>query len=347
MRLTFSWPTTARFGGGVDALFQYANALARRGHDVHVIHGPATPDRIADLDELTWFRFEDSITHEVLDSLDETTHEGDVVFQPHGPPRLGEPATVIQGYKLLATRFERSAFRTPCPKFCVASWLVDIGVGWGSSREQLIHVPVGIDPVFHEPVSDGPRDIDVAMLHTHHPSKGSRYGLAALERLRELRPDASVVVFGFDGDPDMVPDWIEHLVGPSRNELRDLLDRTKVFLQPSRREGFGLTAVEAMARGCALVTTDNGGSRDYAFDGDSALLIPRDDAARTAEVLASILDDDARRAAISRRGKEVSARFDWDLVAETLEGHLFRYLEDPARFHIEAADAPFGLDDDW
>ena len=347
MRLTFSWPTNARFGGGIDALYQYANAMARRGHDVHIIHGPAAPERVNDVAEITWFTFEDSITHEILDDLEDTTFEGDVVFQPHAPARLGEPVTIVQGYKLLSTRFERVAFRTRCPRICVASWLIDIGVEWGSPAEQLMHVPVGIDPVFHEPVHQGPRPIDVVMLHTHHPSKGSTYGLEALELLRQRRPDTRAVVFGFDGHPDLVPDWIEHRTGPTRAEIRALLDETKVFLQPSRREGFGLTAVEAMARGCALVTTDNGGSRDYAFDHDSALLIPRDDAARTAHMLAELLDDDARRAALGGRGKEVTKRFDWDLVAETLEGHLLRYLEDPKRFQGEPADAPFGLDDDW
>jgi glycosyltransferase involved in cell wall biosynthesis len=42
-------------------------------------------------------------------------------------------------------------------------------------------------------------------------------------------------------------------------------------------EGFGKTQVEVMAYGCALVTTANGGSGDFAFHGETALVSdPRD-----------------------------------------------------------------------
>ena len=268
-------------------------------------------------------------------------------FHHGGPPQLGLPVLVVQGYKLLSAQFEYPAFRAPCPSFCVATWLIDIGLAWGVPKEQLLHVPVGLDPAFHEPVLDGPRPIDVAMLYTEHPSKGSAYGVRVLEELHRRRPEVRVAVFGFDGDPALLPPWIEHRSSPKRSALLALYESSKVFLQPARREGFGLTSVEAMARGSALVSTDNGGSRDYAFDGDSALLVPRDDPAAAAAVVHDLLGDDDRRVTIARRAKEVSRRFDWDLAAATLEQHLERYLADPATYQQPPADAPMFLDDDW
>jgi glycosyltransferase involved in cell wall biosynthesis len=52
-------------------------------------------------------------------------------------------------------------------------------------------------------------------------------------------------------------------------------------------EGFGLPSLEAMACGAAVVTYDNGGSRDFAFDGKTAFVAPR----RNLEILAAKLEE--------------------------------------------------------
>jgi glycosyltransferase involved in cell wall biosynthesis len=123
--------------------------------------------------------------------------------------------------------------------------------------------------------------------------------------------------------------------------------RAQVFLQPARREGFGLTPVEAMASGCALVTTDHGGSRDYAFEGRTARLVPFDDPVATADAIEALLDDAGQRDALAAAGRTVTEQFDWDRAAEILEGHLERYLADPAALQHEPTDAPMFLDDEW
>ena len=121
----------------------------------------------------------------------------------------------------------------------------------------------------------------------------------------------------------------------------ELYNQSRVFVQPSFHEGFGYTAVEAMACGCALVTTDNGGSRDYAVADETALVVPPGDPAGLA---------DARRAAApgrrrSRTGSRdagaelVRGRFDWDNTAAVLEPHLEAYVADPERYQRAPADA--------
>jgi glycosyltransferase involved in cell wall biosynthesis len=44
-----------------------------------------------------------------------------------------------------------------------------------------------------------------------------------------------------------------------QNELMDYYDRIDILLMPSRSEGFGLTAIEGMARGCVPVVANTGG----------------------------------------------------------------------------------------
>ena len=49
-------------------------------------------------------------------------------------------------------------------------------------------------------------------------------------------------------------------------------DKIDVLLMPSRSEGFGLTAIEGMARGCVLVASNTGGLPEVVREGYVGLL---------------------------------------------------------------------------
>jgi glycosyltransferase involved in cell wall biosynthesis len=347
--ITFVYPSSPVYTGGVVVLYHYANGLARRGHQVHFVHGPANPHRVDRLDQLSWFTFDERIEHHLVDSLDDPSlPDGDVVFSLDAPARLGEPVVLIQGYRLIAASIERPAYRAPCPKLIVARWLHDVGVAWGSPPEQMLYVPMGLDhDLFRVLSPGGERPIDVAVLSHQHPVKGWDDGMAALELVREQRPDLRVAAFGILDRGEPLPPWVEFHRDLARDQLvRDVLNRAKVFLQPSRREGFGYTAVEAMACGAALVTTDNGGSRDYAVDGETALVVGRRDVPAMAGAVAALLADDGARAALAEAGTAAVRRFTWEQGCAAMEAHLERYLADPGALQKPPADAPMFLDDD-
>lgn len=349
MRISVSWPTSRHFGGGVAALFSYADGLARRGHEVHVVHGPRSPDRISHVDEIDWFTFHPSIEHHIVDDLHGPDMPVvDVCFGAAEPGPKGLPAALIQGHGLIAAALERPAFRARCPKICVADWLRVVGTEWGSPPEQMFHVPPGFDhSVFHPPPPGRERPIDVAMLYSIHPTKGGEEGRAALEGLRAHRPDLRVELFGMIRPEGDVPSWATYRTAPDQATLADeVYGRAKVFLQPSRREGFGLTAVEAMACGAALVTTDNGGSRDYAHHDTTAEVVPVGDPAAMADAVERLLDDPDRRSRLAAAGERLARVFTWERAAEDLETILEAYLDDPDRFRAPPRDAPMFVDDE-
>lgn len=313
-------------------LWELANGLARRGHEVHFVHGPAWPDRITRLDQLPPFEFEPSIRHHIVDSLDEPDlPAGDVVFDPKAPRRLGHPVVIIQGFRMLPRRVERDTFHTPAPKVCVARWLVDIGRGHGVADEQLWYVPLGLDhEVFARRAPYDARVYDVAMLYHVHASKGWVVGLEVLRELARTRADFRGVVFGIYPPPDELPDGVDLRVDLDHRRLADeVYNATKVFVQPSFHEGFGYTAVEAMACGAALVSTDNGGSRDYATHDVTARVVAPGDVAGLVAQVDLLLDDDSTRTRLAEAGTAHVRRFDWDRAAELLEHHLEAYLADP------------------
>jgi glycosyltransferase involved in cell wall biosynthesis len=335
MIVSFTWPSSYHRTGGVVVLYRFANGLARRGHEVHFIHGPAWPDRIESVDELGWFEFDDRVQHHIVDSLlDPSLPSGDVIFSAASRPSQGLPSLFIQGARMLSEDIERTAYRLRGPKVCVSRWLIGVGLRYGVPEEQLWHVPLGLDhELFRVHTSPDERRYDVAVTYHTHPTKGWNVGLRALHELQSRRPDLRVAVFGGGGIPDRVEDWMDFNEYPHHEVLvEEVYNASRVFLQPSNLEGFGFTCIEAMACGAALVTTDNGGSDEYARAGETALVVPPGDVDGLATAIGELLDDEPRRAAIAAAGQRFVRRFDWEVGTDVLEKHLLAYVDDPERF---------------
>ena len=341
MLLNFVFATSTHLTGGVTMLFEFADAMARRGHDVHFVHGPATTTRVDRVEEVP-FDFDPRVTQHIVDSLDDPSiPAAEVVFHSHTPARLGAPVAIVQGFRLIGPEWDAMVFRAPCPKVCIASWLVDVGRSYGVPSEQLVHVPMGLDHDLFSVRTPWPeRPFDVAMLYHPYPEKGWPVGARALEQLTRRRPGTRAVVFSLAGPPPgTLPDGVELRLGLRQDRLaEEVYNASRVLVQSSRHEGFGLTAVEAMACGAALVTTDCGGSRDYAVPGTTAAVVPAGDAVGLCAATAELLAAPARAMRLAEAGTELVRRFDWDHSAVVLEEYLERYVADPPAFQREPGE---------
>lgn len=149
---------------------------------------------------------------------------------------------------------------------------------------------------------------------TIEPRKGVDVLLAAHRHLRAEWPDLRLVVAGPAGWGEDLDLDREGVVAPGRVS-QDILDalyaHATVAVVPSRTEGFGLPALEAMARGCPVVCSDRGALPEVV--GAGGLVVPGAD--RDAEVLAGalspILADDAHRAALADAGRTRAIAFTW------------------------------------
>jgi glycosyltransferase involved in cell wall biosynthesis len=346
MIVSFVCPSVSTPVGGVTALYEFANGLSLRGHEVHIAHGPPHAavwgDGITSLEEISWFLFEPGVHHHVGPDAVASLPAADVFFGTASPRELGLPVLIVQGFEMFPKEMEREAFRTPCLKVCVAGWLIRAGASYGMAEDQFVHVPMGIDHrAFRVRAAIETRPLQVGMLFNPHPLKGWRVGLRALESVHSRLPEMRAIVFGNERPAKPLPEWISFVADPPIDVLvAEVYNRCSVFMQSSFKEGFGLTAIEAMACGCALVTTDNGGSDDYALPGRTALVAPPGDSEQLASHVETLLRDDALRIALARAGTEYVHRFQWDRAAELLEGYLERYIADPDRFLTPPIDEP-------
>ena len=103
-------------------------------------------------------------------------------------------------------------------------------------------------------------------------------------------------------------------------DVRSVLSAADMLVMPSRWEGFGLAAGEAMAASLPVVGTDVAGLRDVVVDGETGILVPRDDVIALTEAIERLADDPDLRARLGRAGRQrVETRFDIDSTVATHE----------------------------
>ena len=105
-------------------------------------------------------------------------------------------------------------------------------------------------------------------------------------------------------------DWLE---GPTTTEIALLYAGALALAFPSRYEGFGLPALEAMAAGTPVLASDAPAFREL-VDGAGRLLATDDEHA-WAEALDEISRDAALRARLAEAGRRRAASYSWAATA--------------------------------
>ena len=195
----------------------------------------------------------------------------------------------------------------------------------GFRADRLVVIPFGVD----RPAPRDPDEIDRAVARagvqppyvltvgTVEPRKDAPTVARAVERLRRRHPDLTLVVAG-------PPGWGEvhgldkpfvRVIGAQPWRVLDALyRRAEVFCLASVYEGFGLPAVEAMARGIPTVVTTGSALEEVAHG--AGLLFAPGDADGCADQLERVLGDAPLRAELGRAGVARAAGLDWDRCAE-------------------------------
>jgi glycosyltransferase involved in cell wall biosynthesis len=356
IRWTLLTPGLPRITGGNVAVYELANALSQAGDSVRVVHVPTPEARLRTADDIPWFSFDPEVETRFLTSFDpDQLPEADVLVYmimviaigtsswsgeagrrlverlqaPSSP--AGLPVLFVQGLGVFEPETEILALGGPGPKACVASWMVENLVRDGFPTHEAVLVVNGLDHrTFGVTRPIAGRPPGVAMNLTPHPLKNMNGGIDALGLLYDELAVPSVV-FGNNSPAGPVPPGIRYANPPNKPAMAELYNSASLYLQPSFKEGFGLCAVEAMACGRALVTTANGGSNDYAFDGETAAICDTDPGA-IADTLGRLVRDDGLRIKIATEGARYVQRFRWSAGADVLRQMADAYLAAPDNY---------------
>ncbi len=206
-----------------------------------------------------------------------------------------------------------------------------------STRDDLIArgVPADHIVVVHCGLDHDTYRFDPGAGKTTHPSlafvgrlrryKGVDWLLRALPRVRERVPAVRLEIIG-DGPWKSalersaaelgIADAVDFCGFLPRAEKVRRLQRAWCLVQPSPKEGWGLTVVEAGACGTAVVAADSPGLRDSVCRDETGLLVPFGDDAGLAAALVRVLTDVPLRDALAIGGLTWSTRFTWPDCAE-------------------------------
>jgi len=324
-----------RVAGGVRAVLAYADRLAGRGHDVEVVvpaggalraaaralrrAGPGWMPGLRA--RVRWVAAWRPARLRAADVLVATAWQSAPVVAA-APARCGAKFYLIQHYESLyhgePARVD-ATYRLPLTRIVISTWLRDVLRERFGAEAHVIVTPV--DPaLFHrvEAAVDTPRP-RVLMLHHEYAWKGVADGLEAVARARRAGARLHLVGFGRRAPRGRTP-YDEFHADPPQAALARLYSSCDIYLCPSWDEGLGMPPMEAMACGAALVTYDNGGCRDYARDGETALVARRRDVADLGARLARLALDAPLRERIAAAGRRlVTTAFDWDAAVRRLE----------------------------
>ena len=114
------------------------------------------------------------------------------------------------------------------------------------------------------------------------------------------------------------PDSIEIIKPKSDEMIADYYNRSTIFISTSWWEGFGLPALEAMACGCSVITSDNKGCREYAIDNKNCLFFTPKKLDELLNCIEKLLNDRLLRERLANEGERDSYNFSWFRSSEQL-----------------------------
>jgi glycosyltransferase involved in cell wall biosynthesis len=204
----------------------------------------------------------------------------------------------------------------------------------GVPRERVRTVPHGIEPhtpVPPEQVADVRRRYrlgDEVILYPAitYPHKDHVTLVRAFARLAPSRPDLTLVLSGAAGPSEAdvtaairasgVGDQVRRTGRIPWEDLSALYETATVVAVPSRFEGFGAPALEAMAAGVPVVVAD--ATALPWVVGDAGLKVRPGDVSQLAAELARVLDQPAAHDTLAAAGRVRAAHFTWDRAAAKL-----------------------------
>jgi GT2 family glycosyltransferase/uncharacterized protein YoxC len=193
-------------------------------------------------------------------------------------------------------------------RFTKTRWTREEVLEYTGMDSNVVGVSADIDLFRTRPTSvrrwpDAPLRI-CAMVRPASPYRSPRMTLKLLRKAREVfASKVDIILFGSSADDPEITEisggfpW--NMAGVlNRSQMAQLLNQTDIFVDFSEHQAMGLTALEAMACGVAVIVPSNGGAVTFAQHGANSLVVDTSYEEACWRALYELIDDDMQREAI-------------------------------------------------
>lgn len=364
MKVTFFVPYV-HFSGGIKVVAIYAERLRARGHDVVVVSpvppAPTWKDRARRLLREGRWSAPPRPSHFAGRNIDLRFYEpfrpienadvpdADVIIGTWFVTTLwiskldaakGAKVSFLQGYENLPGQSWPEldeTWRLPFHKIVTSRWLQKLAAeSFGDTHASLVHNGVETTQFFAAPRGKQPVPT-LGFVTSESAVKGMKEALATIAEIRKRIPNLRVVCFGPTvprGDLAL-PAGYEFHHRPQQDTIRKLYAQCDLWLCSSKREGFHLPSLEAMACRCPVVSTRAGGPEDIVEPEKNGILVDVDDVPGLATACCRLLtagEDEWRK--FSDAALATTTRFTWEEATVLFEKALSEACARAARGEI-------------
>lgn len=189
-----------------------------------------------------------------------------------------------------------------------------------ASPAELVVIPNGFDPKTFDTATENERKILVSSRHFER--KGIQHFFRALAH---VETSWDVIITGEGPYTDVLMELanelgidVEFVGWITREKLNDLIESSAIYVFPSSHENCPVALQEAMAAGCAIITSKYGGSAELI--GDAGRTIDPTETDTFARALQSLLDNPEERELLQKRAStRIQSKYSWDRITTKYE----------------------------
>lgn len=203
-----------------------------------------------------------------------------------------------------------ATYEMPFQKFTTSRWVE-------KQLKDCAYIGIGLDSQYRPPNKNLVRQVHVLSCARIQALKGWDTFCETARYLGQM--GIPVKTYGIGKElPLLTP--VDHHTNPSDSTVRRMLQEAGVFLSTSKHEGFNLTALEAMACGTPVVTTDSHGNQEYIEHEQNCLVA--DSGPQLAVACYKVFKEPEWAKKFAQTGPETASRYKWRDVLDKVEAIL-------------------------
>lgn len=320
-----------RVCGGAKIILEHTNQLIDRGHEVFIICRDVKPDWKEIKAEYIQAHQQislvqsipdvDIIVCTVADQVPECYLLGNapVILFEQGDIYIYEFDKISQSSK----KFYQEIWNLPIPVVGVSKVLMDTLEKNFGCKGKILHNALNNE--YFYPFTTKKKQHDKLKVlfvgQENNTFKGISIIREALKTVRETGREFNEV-WVTQTKPESRFDG-ELVINPSQEQLGETYRLSDIFISGSYYESFPLPPLEAMTCGCAVISTDNEGVKEYGIDGVNCILGKIGDSESLAACLIDLIDNEEKRRNLIKEGYVTAEKFKWDKIMLQWEEYLF------------------------